>query len=45
MEMQSALMAAQQRLDSKLDEKRRLVNHKIEEEQREVDEFVRQTQS
>ena len=44
LELQAAIIAAQQRLTAKLDEKQRLLNHKIEEEQREVDEFTRQVQ-
>ena len=43
-ELQSSIVAAQQRLTSVLDEKKRKFDRKVEEEQREVDEYVRQTQ-
>ncbi|MDO5307979.1 MAG: Gldg family protein [Planctomycetia bacterium] len=45
LELQSAIVAAQQRLNKVLDDKKRLFDHKVEEEQRQVDEYVRQTQS
>lgn len=44
LELQSALVAAQQRLTKVLDDKKRLFDRKVEEEQREVDGFIRQTQ-
>ena len=43
-ELQSSIVAAQQRLTAVLDEKKRKFDRKVEEEQREVDEYVRQTQ-
>ena len=44
LEIQSAAIAAQQRLTKVLDDKKRLFDRKVEEEQREVDNIVRQTQ-
>ena len=44
LEIQSAIVAAQQRLDKILDEKKRRFDRKVEEEQREVDGFIRETQ-
>lgn len=43
-ELQSAVVATQQRLTKVLDEKQRLFDRKVEESRREVDEYVRQTQ-
>ncbi|MBP5620510.1 MAG: hypothetical protein J6X44_00700, partial [Thermoguttaceae bacterium] len=45
LEIQSAIVAARQRLTKVLDDKKRLFDRKVEEEQREVDRFIRQTQS
>lgn len=44
LELQSAIVATQQRLTRVLDEKKRRYDRKVEEAQREVDEFVRKTQ-
>ena len=44
MELQSSIVATQQRLQTVLEEKKRKIDRKVEEEQREVDEFVRQMQ-
>lgn len=44
LEVQSAIVAAQQRLTKALDDKKRKFDRKVEEEQREVDSFIRQTQ-
>ena len=44
-ELEASMLAAQQRLSSVLDEKKRKFDRKVEEEQREVDEYVRKTQS
>ena len=44
LEIQSAIVAAQQRLTKVLDDKKRRFDRKVEEEQREVDKFIRQTQ-
>ena len=44
-ELEASMLAAQQRLASVLDEKKRKFDRKVEEEQREVDEYVRKTQS
>lgn len=43
-ELQSSIVAAQQRLAAVLDEKKRKYDGRVEEEQREVNEYVRQTQ-
>ena len=43
-ELQSSIVATQQRLQTVLEEKKRKIDRKVEEEQREVDEFVRQMQ-
>ncbi|MBQ6829287.1 MAG: hypothetical protein IJO46_14855, partial [Thermoguttaceae bacterium] len=43
-QLQSAIVATQQRLTKILDEKQRLFDRKVEESRREVDEYVRQTQ-
>ncbi len=43
-ELQSSIVATQQRLQKVLEEKKRKIDRKVEEEQREVDEFVRQIQ-
>ncbi len=44
LEIQSAIVAAQQRLTKILDDKKRKFDRKVEEEQREVDGVIRQTQ-
>lgn len=44
LEIQSAIVAAKQRLTKVLDDKKRRFDRKVEEEQREVDRFIRQTQ-